>query len=130
MKILFLDDDEERHSLFKKHIIEQYDAAYTVSQAIEFLKNNNYDIVFLDHDLGGKQMVSSYSEEETGYLVSKWIEENNPNIKFIIVHSYNHQGSLNIMSRLKSYNHEKILFCDLKTNKNRIFQKLKDLENE
>ena len=53
-RVLVLDDDEKRHDWFR----EQADAlnwelhhAWTVAEAIESLNRNDFDLVFLDHDL-------------------------------------------------------------------------------
>jgi hypothetical protein len=62
---------------------------------IEYLKNNTYDYLFLDHDLGGQQYVKS--GENTGYEVAKFLEEN-PHLqpKNIILHSFNEVGRKNM----------------------------------
>ncbi len=102
-RILFLDDDLDRHRKVKSHM--PYDAVYTAVGAIEKLSTKQYDIVFLDHDLGGRQMVDS-NEEETGYTVAKWIAANKPVIEFIVVHSLNHGGSANMISVLRRAEYE------------------------
>ena len=63
-RILFLDDSPGRHRDIRPHTL--HDAAFTAGEAVALLKANAYDIVFLDHDLGGREMVSSHGDEETG----------------------------------------------------------------
>lgn len=96
--ILFLDDDKHRHQVIRPHLL--HDAAYTTQEAIEKLKTKEYDLVFLDHDLNGNQMVDSFSEEETGYTVAKWIVDNKPKIPIIVVHSLNPFGVENMVNLL------------------------------
>ena len=72
MKVLFLDDMEDRHRIFKdksrSHDIYQ---AYTVEEAIELLEMHSpFDIAYLDHDLGGVYLPS---DEKSGYEVAKFI---------------------------------------------------------
>lgn len=98
-KILFLDDNKARHRAIKPHLL--HDEAYNVTEAVEKLKIKQYDIVFIDHDLGGNEMVDSFGEEETGYNLAQWIVENKPEISLIVVHSLNPSGSNNIANLLK-----------------------------
>lgn len=102
-KILFLDDNKARHRDMKPHLL--HDEAFTAGEAIKLLQEKEYDIVFLDHDLGGKEMVSSFSEEETGYTVAKWIAENKPKIPLVVTHSLNPAGRANIAALLKSHDY-------------------------
>ena len=100
MKILFLDDNKHRHRAVTGHMT--FDAVFTASECIYKLEKNKYDFVFLDHDLNDQEMVNSFTEEETGYTVAKWISENKPEIGLIIVHSLNPAGSENMASLLKA----------------------------
>ena len=78
IKCLFLDDDEIR----TKNFISEVPSAETVKTAeecINKLKENDYDCVFLDHDLGGETYVSS-KREDCGMEVVRWIKENLPKI--------------------------------------------------
>jgi len=98
MKILILDDDDTRHTLFKQNY-SKHDLVhtYTADEAIDALKRGTYDVVFLDHDLGGKQMVDSWGEEPTGYTVAKWMAMN-PERKpgQVYIHSLNPVGARNM----------------------------------
>jgi CheY-like chemotaxis protein len=97
--ILFLDDDHNRIEQFRQHctwctVVE------TAQEAIDKLSNEEFNIVFLDHDLGGEQMVSS-DREDCGMEVVRWISENKPTIDQIIVHTLNIDAGLQMVSRLK-----------------------------
>lgn len=90
-KILFLDDEINRHHSFIRWIATQHTVDYcvTAKQAIERLKENTYDIAFLDHDLGGKTFVTEI--EETGYeVVLNFNKINKPDL--VIIHSFNPDG--------------------------------------
>lgn len=106
MRILFLDDDEYRHKTVRP--LMTFDAARTALEAIGLLQVNTYDLVFLDHDLGGLQMVES-SEENTGFTVAKWIRDNNPSIGWVILHSLNPGGVLNMDSVLRQADYSTLI---------------------
>jgi CheY-like chemotaxis protein len=100
MKILVLDDDETRLIAFRKkligHIVE---CVKESKETIRALENDFWDAVSLDHDLGGKVMVSS--GPGTGYEVAQWLhdhEDRKP--KTIIIHSFNPAGAKNMMDLL------------------------------
>ena len=98
MKILILEDNSFRNTKFHQsltgHIV---DIAETVDEGRKLL-NNKYDLLFLDHDLGGEIYVPS--GKNTGYefaqLISKSINKNVPTI----IHSCNPAGSRAIKSIL------------------------------
>lgn len=96
MKILILDDMKIRH----EHIVSKLEGkhmifdAYTVDEAIDFLDEfSPFDMVFLDHDLGGKVFFAS--DEKSGYAVAKHIANMEDSIKpkEVIVHSLNPVGA-------------------------------------
>lgn len=103
MKILILDDDENRHRLFKKHFtpLHQLTHVITAREAIHYLQHDNFDAIFLDHDLGGHAFVDSNGPEETGYTVALWLRDH-PNRcpKNVYIHSMNPIGASNIQSVL------------------------------
>lgn len=99
MSILFLDDDPTRHARIQP-FIGDYVAAFTATQAIASLTSGPFDCVFLDHDLGGEQIVDSHGQKETGYTVARWIAENGPTIGLVVVHSLNPDGAKNIATVL------------------------------
>jgi CheY-like chemotaxis protein len=96
MDILILEDDRNRQRIFIERLIGTNAVIVeTVEAAIDLLSSQDWDYLFLDHDLGGEQMVPS--GPGTGYEVAKWLAENPsrqpPNI---IIHSYNPAGAQNM----------------------------------
>ena len=51
-----------------------------------------YDLVYLDHDLGGRQMVDS-DEEETGAAFTRWLPPAGEHQPLIMIHSFNPVGA-------------------------------------
>lgn len=115
MKILFLDDDEDRHTVFKEKLTregynvdemllsQQLHMVWDAPSCIEKLKTNVYDEAHLDHDLGMLTYVD-VNHENTGSAVCRFIAqdltpENYP--KKAIIHSWNHHGALNMQSLLE-----------------------------
>jgi len=105
MRILILEDNSERQEQFKKNLVgHNIEITDSSKIAIETLSNKKWDILFIDHDLGGKVFVPS--EENTGYEVAKFLEEHKQFIpKNIIVHSLNPVGAKNIMNILPNAIH-------------------------
>ncbi len=100
MKLFILEDDAQRMKLFnewfKDHEITHAEHA---KEAIALLAANEYDIIFLDHDLGGRTYVNS-ADPDTGYQVAKTIPEGPNDTTPVVVHSMNENGAKNIMSVL------------------------------
>ena len=95
MRILFLDDDQIRHDKFRELINNRHEihAVYTAKECIDCLKlRPKYDMIFLDHDLGGRQFVES--GYETGYQVAQWLQQH-PALQAptMIIHSFNPIGA-------------------------------------
>ncbi len=81
MKILIADDEKETAELIKKWLIRQgYDAdlAFDGREALELIKLNDYDLAFLDHNM----------PELTGLELIKYLKENNPNTKTVMITGY------------------------------------------
>jgi hypothetical protein len=101
MKILILEDNIERIEkfklLFKNQEVFIYD---NVKDAFHICCFIDFDVMFLDHDLGGKIWVDS-NEENTGYQFIKWIvnEKKNKN-SLIYIHSMNPIGANNMLNYL------------------------------
>ena len=104
-----MDDDNTRISSFLSKISP--DVAHwrkTAQGTIRLLHEfNHWDWVFLDHDLGGEQMVNS-NREDCGMEVVRWIVENQPSIDNILVHSWNSPAGKEMVAKLKDagYNAE------------------------
>lgn len=85
--ILILEDSDERIGQFRKNFINaELIIVKTSKEAIIELKNKKFDIIFLDHDLGGK--VFQTPGENTGYEVAQWISKNLKDSK-VAIHSLN-----------------------------------------
>lgn len=99
MKSVFiLEDRDERMPLFKKWLDMKTGGEYRLSRAIDvatamdILLRDEYDILFLDHDLDQKAFVASDSEN-TGYQLAKWIAKKNIKFEQCIIHSLNPAGA-------------------------------------
>ena len=102
MKILILEDNPCRISAFYKKLIgHDVIAVETVGEAISLLESDPFDVLFMDHDLGGEFYVDSSGNEETGYTLACWLSDNMECApKKIYVHSLNPVGVKNIQSVL------------------------------
>ena len=100
MKIFILEDDPSRMVIFRKMLVD-HDITHTdqARKAAFTLKSYKYDFIFLDHDLGGEQMVDS-SEENTGYTAAKAIPGSINSNTPIVIHSYNPSGAANMAALL------------------------------
>jgi CheY-like chemotaxis protein len=97
MDILILEDCSNRCVHFKRALIgHNVTITEHSKEAIEILSKSKFDILFLDHDLGGMQMVAS--GENTGYEVAEWLRHN-PGRKpgKIFLHSLNTPGRKNML---------------------------------
>lgn len=100
MRILVLDDSKERLKKFQGQLFQvTLDCVMTSREAIKKLSENRYDVVFLDHDLGGQ--IYQPSGPGSGYEVALWLHDNPENKpKQIIIHSFNLNGSQRMLSLL------------------------------
>lgn len=103
MKIFILEDNKERIKIFEESLIgHELFIAKDVQEAKKILKQNNYfPLIFLDHDLENRVFVPS-EEENTGYAVAKFINENNVKYSHCIIHSLNPVGASNMNNILKN----------------------------
>ena len=105
MKIFILEDSNERIKQFKKRFFkEELYIERDVKAAIKLFKGNYpFDVIFLDHDLGGEEMVDS-NDNNTGYQFVKWMVENyKVDGTDIIVHSLNPQGADRMIFEMKEH---------------------------
>lgn len=116
IKILILEDNFERIEQFKERIFEFKDKnniqvlttiTDSAKDCIILLKNNEYNLVFLDHDLGGEVYVDT-DNKNTGSEVARFLAEKNSyylnmhkKTKFII-HSFNPSGVKNMLNLIKN----------------------------
>jgi len=110
MNILFLDDSKSRITKFeyefytrKMNEKNSLDVVETSADCIKKLQEKDYDVILLDHDLGGEVFVDS-SREDTGAEVVRWIISNKKpeSIKQIFVHSHNEPARLQMVKSLKA----------------------------
>lgn len=102
MRVLFLDDDEERIEQFQDRVLRdwQVDVARTAQQTIHLLSTNTYDWVFLDHDLGGTAW-NDTRDPNSGSEVVRWMVKNKPSIKVVVIHSWNTPAATRMQTLLR-----------------------------
>jgi len=94
VKIFILEDNEFRIKTFKQSLIgHSVDIVTTVKDGRPLVEEK-YDLIFLDHDLGGETYVPS--GPETGYEMAQIISETVNKDTPTIIHSCNHAGSTSI----------------------------------
>ncbi len=106
ISILLLDDDTRRHRWFAKRFDGDYlDIAENVDDAKEFLTENKYDAIFLDHDLLPHHYESNDhgDHENTGYAIAEWLYErhNLQRAATIIVHTRNADAAIPMVHKLR-----------------------------
>lgn len=85
--VLFLDDDPTRQRRFAA-ANPGTRITSTAAETIAMLMVQPWEVVHLDHDLGGEVYVDS-NREDTGMEVVRWILANRPRIGRIVVHTWN-----------------------------------------
>ena len=110
MKLFILEDSQSRITLFNSWYVDhELTMTDDAMEAIEILKRDKFDVIFLDHDLDQRTFVDS-SEPNTGYTVAKEIP-NTVNVNTqVILHSMNPDGVNNMAAVLKANNPQKIPF--------------------
>lgn len=96
MKIFVLEDDQQRITRFQKELMDEGKHELTLAKSVEEgVKKFSppYDLMLLDHDLGGRQYVNS-EDEDTGYTFLQQLPVKKA-VKgtVVIVHSYNYEGA-------------------------------------
>ncbi len=104
--VFLLDDDKRRHRWFQKRFVgDEIDIAETVEEAKEFLKENAYDAIFLDHDLLPHHYESNDHDDfaSTGYAIAEWLNENEDlqRAATIIVHTRNADAAIPMVQKLR-----------------------------
>lgn len=105
MKVLILEDDSQRVKKFRQKL-HRHELTITdqVSVAKEAIRLNDFDFIFLDHDLDNRQYVDS-AEENTGYQLCRWLatdkEQMNREFGSIVIHSMNTIGAMNMYNALR-----------------------------
>ena len=94
MRILILDDDLDRHATFKRKLIGAIiHSVEESSHCIEKIKKEDpFDLILLDHDLGGQVYVPS--GPGTGFEVAEWLRDHPEKMpKLVILHTCNEHGA-------------------------------------
>jgi len=94
MRVLVLEDNEARIRKFQQELVGSVvDFARDAEQAFGLLAANAYDLIFLDHDLGGEEMVDS-GGANTGYQVASRLARDGRNAEArVVLHSCNPAGA-------------------------------------
>lgn len=116
MNILFLDDDENRHKEFWKWIDNINRKDYYITPVYSYkqftqvaLLQEDWDIMFLDHDLGYEDQLcipGVNNKFKTGSDVAQYMVDNSIKPKKIIIHSYNAEGARNMIGIFKDHDME------------------------
>jgi len=95
LNILFVDDDADRYRAFARKKRPQDRLVYveTVESALDMLRSEVFDIVFLDHDLGEGNL-------EGKDLVKYICAQQMPLDCIFIIHSMNSVGGMNMKNML------------------------------
>ena len=107
IKVFILEDNLLRMPVFRRKLYNLLNSDFTifhainVKEAIEMYErfNGDFDIFFLDHDLGDEVYVDS-DNEDTGYQFAKYLAAQGIDglNKTVITHSLNVPGRKNICS--------------------------------
>ncbi|MGB9180010.1 MAG: cyclic-phosphate processing receiver domain-containing protein [Pyrinomonadaceae bacterium] len=95
-RILIVEDDPMRCVWFAKRFAESVcDVTCDVRQAIKWLREEEYDLILLDHDLIEEHYYSTDDDERTGYAVAAWLAAHPDSQRdaVIVVHSLNFYGA-------------------------------------
>lgn len=116
MRIIFLDDDNQRWYRFQAKIPNSV-RAETADGCIRLIRDSTkIDWLFLDHDLGGEAYVNS-AREDCGMEVVRFLCADNltKTISNIVVHSHNTVAALEMFNKLKDagYNVRLVPFYNL-----------------
>jgi CheY-like chemotaxis protein len=110
MKIFVVEDNKERNGVFWNTLPKLFAGCHLViaedvKEAKEILsRDKDWDLILLDHDLGGRVYVKS-EDDNTGYQVAKFMVESGVTYKRVITHSMNPVGAENIKSVLEDCQH-------------------------
>ena len=104
--VLFMDDMKTRHFEFQRYLPKDVVChwAFSAEEAKNLLDQNDYDQVFLDHDLCEDDImiaVGAPSKVPTGMTVVDYIVSSTKRPKEVIVHTCNGPASDEMVKRLK-----------------------------
>jgi CheY-like chemotaxis protein len=103
-RILIVEDDQARRSWFDQTFARcERDATDDVAVAVQWLREREYSLIFLDHDLAEEHYYLEMADDGlTGYTVAAWLAENPERQAAtpIIIHSLNYSGSQRMLECL------------------------------
>jgi NAD+-processing family protein with receiver domain len=106
ISVFLLDDDKRRHRWFAKRFDgDALDIAETVEGAKEFLAAENYDAIFLDHDLLPHHYETNDHDDyaSTGFAIAEFLNDR-PELQraaTIIVHTRNADAAIPMVQKLR-----------------------------
>lgn len=101
-RVFLLEDDPTRVRLIREALIGkdvELTHAWDADKGLELFAGP-YDLILLDHDLGGKQFVDSSLDNTGAGFVRRLPEGSITNFTQVVVHSYNGVGAKVIMLTL------------------------------
>lgn len=109
-RVLFLDDCEHRQARFRSNCPSAKIVA-TAKEAIDALESTDeFDVVFLDHDLGGEVYCDS-DREDTGMEVARWLAANSCSVKEVVVHTLNPGAAVRMVGLLALTGRYSVIKC-------------------
>ena len=106
LNVFLLDDDTSRHDWFAKRFRgDTLDVAVEPERAVELLASNNYDAIFLDHDLLPEHYYAEdFDDERSGYAVARWLASHTDHqtASTVIVHTRNADGAMRMVEMLRA----------------------------
>jgi CheY-like chemotaxis protein len=106
-RVLVLDDDEKRHDWFRdkaEALNWELHQAWTAEEAIESLDRNDFDLVFLDHDLeiGRLKLGAPYNWGPNGTVAARHIAVMVAKPRHVHIHSVNRGGAAGMEKILRA----------------------------
>ena len=106
INVFLLDDDRRRHRWFEKRFSgDELDIAETVEEAKVFLAKENYDAIFLDHDLLPHHYETNDHDDfsNTGFAIAEFLNERAElqRAATLIVHTRNADAAIPMVQKLR-----------------------------
>jgi len=107
MNILFLDDDPKRTKAFRSQC-PKATCVETADACLQKLREQQWDVIFLDHDLNGEHYVNSGRNDCGMEVVRNLVSNPCHSISgtTVVVHSYNLAASIEMANRLNQAGYE------------------------
>ena len=117
MRVFILEDDPNRIMVLREAAFT-HDVVFTESclgpnGAIEVYARESakapFDLLLLDHDLGGRMFVDS-NEEDTGAAFVRRLPDAPENPPDVVIHSYNADGAQNMLATLREKQYRRSIY--------------------